>query len=226
MKKLIILLTIVTAMQSKAQINYAKQMAATIMNQYKDSMVVKKYASHLEQDKLPEGNRPANWNYEIGVVLMGFERLAKHTGDNSYMDYTKHILDHFIKSDGSIRTYSMEEYNSDHVPPGRQLLRLHELYKDEKYKTAAQTLRNQISWQPRNKIGGFWHKLKYPTQMWLDGLYMLQPFYAEYSVGKNTVVMQKQVCSIMAGMKANCNAGPIKKQVCLLSSGAAALAGT
>jgi unsaturated rhamnogalacturonyl hydrolase len=168
-----------------AQINYAKQMAATIMNQYKDSMVVKKYASHLEQDKLPEGNRPANWNYEIGVVLMGFERLAKHTGDNSYMDYTKHILDHFIKSDGSIRTYSMEEYNSDHVPPGRQLLRLHELYKDEKYKTAAQTLRNQISWQPRNKVGGFWHKLKYPTQMWLDGLYMIEPFYAECAVVNN-----------------------------------------
>ena len=57
---------------TSAQIEYAKQMAATIMNQYKDSMVVKKYASHLEQDKLPEGNRPANWNYEIGVVLMGF----------------------------------------------------------------------------------------------------------------------------------------------------------
>jgi unsaturated rhamnogalacturonyl hydrolase len=171
--------------KTNAQINYAKQMAATIMHQYKDSMVVKKYASHLEQDKLPEGNRPANWNYEIGVVLMGFERLAKHTGDNTYMDYTKHIIDHFIKDDGSIRTYTMDEYNSDMVPPGRQLLRLHQLYKEDKYKIAAQTLRNQISWQPRNKVGGFWHKLKYPTQMWLDGLYMLEPFYAEYSVVNN-----------------------------------------
>ncbi len=168
--------------KTNAQINYAKQMAATIMNQYKDSMVVKKYASHLEQDKLPEGNRPANWNYEIGVVLMGFERLAKHTGDNTYMDYTKHIIDHFINEDGSIKTYVMEEYNSDMVPPGRQLLHLNEMYKDEKYKTAAQTIRNQISWQPRNKVGGFWHKLKYPTQMWLDGLYMIEPFYAEYSL--------------------------------------------
>ena len=110
--------------KTNAQINYAKQMAATIMNQYKDSMVVKKYASHLEQDKLPEGNRPANWNYEIGVVLMGFERLAKNTGDNTYMDYTKHIIDHFINEDGSIKTYIMEEYNSDMVPPGRQLLHL------------------------------------------------------------------------------------------------------
>ena len=170
---------------TQAQSNYAKQMAATIMNQYKDSMVVKKYASHLEQDKLPEGNRPANWNYEIGVVLMGFERLAKHTGDNTYMNYTKHIIDHFIKEDGTIRTYIMDEYNSDMVPPARQLLRLHELYKEDKYKIAAQTLRNQISWQPRNKVGGFWHKLKYPTQMWLDGLYMIEPFYAEYAVVNN-----------------------------------------
>ncbi|MBP6023527.1 glycoside hydrolase family 88/105 protein [Ferruginibacter sp.] len=168
-----------------AQINYAKQMATTIMNQYKDSMVVKKYASHLEQDKLPVGNRPANWNYEIGVVLMGFERLAKHTGDNTYMNYTKHIVDHFIKDDGTIRTYMMEEYNSDMIPPGRQLLRLHEIYKEDKYKIAAQALRNQISWQPRNQAGGFWHKLKYPSQMWLDGLYMVEPFYAEYSVINN-----------------------------------------
>ena len=167
------------------QIDIAKKMASTIMNQYKDSMVVKKYASHLEQDKLPEGNRPANWNYEIGVVLIGFERLWKFTGDQAYMNYTKHILDHFITPDGTIRTYVMDEYNSDFIPPGRQLLRLQELYKENKYRIAAQTLRNQISWQPRNSVGGFWHKLKYPTQMWLDGLYMIEPFYAEYAVVNN-----------------------------------------
>jgi unsaturated rhamnogalacturonyl hydrolase len=182
--KITVLLCVLCAFvgETNAQINYAKQMAATIMNQYKDSMVVKKYASHLEQDKLPVGNRPANWNYEIGVVLMGFERLGKMTADITYMDYTKHIVDHFIKDDGTIRTYVMDEYNSDNIPPGRQLLRLHELYKDEKYKIAAQTLRNQISWQPRNRAGGFWHKLKYPSQMWLDGLYMIEPFYAEFAV--------------------------------------------
>jgi unsaturated rhamnogalacturonyl hydrolase len=184
MKKcFLILVCCVTACNiGNAQMNYAKQMATTIMKQYKDSMVVKKYATHLEQDKLPVGNRPANWNYEIGVVLMGFERLGKMTNDKTYMDYTKHIVDHFIKEDGTIRTYVMDEYNSDNIPPGRQLLHLHEMYKDEKYKIAAQTLRNQISIQPRNKVGGFWHKLKYPSQMWLDGLYMVEPFYAEFAL--------------------------------------------
>jgi unsaturated rhamnogalacturonyl hydrolase len=175
----------------EAHIKYAKQMAATIMNQYKDSMVVLKYASHLEQDNLiqpgqtaeeAQNSRPANWNYEIGVVLMGFERLWNMTGDKTYFNYTKHIVDHFINQDGTIRTYVMDEYNSDNIPPGRQLLMLHRVSKEEKYKIAAQTLRNQISWQPRNKAGGFWHKLKYPSQMWLDGLYMVEPFYAEYAL--------------------------------------------
>ncbi len=174
-----------------AQIDYAKNMAATIMKIYKDSMVVKKYASHLEQDNLikpgqtvedAQKNRPANWNYEIGVVLIGFERLWKMTGDNTYMDYTRNIVDHFVNADGTIRTYIMEEYNSDNIPPGRQLLRLYDMSKDEKYKKAAALLRQQLSWQPRNKVGGFWHKLKYPTQMWLDGLYMIEPFYAEYAM--------------------------------------------
>lgn len=184
MKRILVLLLLVVAFNANAQIEYAKQMAATIMKQYQDSMVVKKYTSHLEQDKLPEGNRPANWNYEIGVVLIGFERLWNLTNDQTYIDYTKHIVDHFITADGSIRTYVMDEYNSDNIPPGRQLLRLYDLYKEQKYMTAATTLRNQISWQPRNKAGGFWHKLKYPSQMWLDGLYMVEPFYAEYAIVK------------------------------------------
>jgi unsaturated rhamnogalacturonyl hydrolase len=180
--KYLFLVPLFFGISASAQIDYAKQMAATIMEQYKDSMVVKKYASHLEQDKLPDGDRPANWNYEIGVVLMGFERLSAYTGDTNYWKYSKHIIDHFINDDGSIRTYVMDEYNNDFIPPGRQLLHLYERYKDEKYKKAAMLLRNQVSWQPRNKVGGFWHKLKYPTQMWLDGLYMVEPFYAEYSV--------------------------------------------
>ncbi len=168
-----------------AQTEYAIKMAETIMRTYKDSMVVKKYASHLEQDKqIQQGQsaadanatRPATWNYEQGVVLLGFERLAEFKKDNRYLDYSRHIIDHFISHDGSIRTYNMEEYNIDCIPPGRQLLHLYKLTGEDKYKKAAEKLNHQMIWQPRNKVGGFWHKLKYPTQMWLDGLYMAQPF--------------------------------------------------
>lgn len=111
---------------------------------------------------------------------MGFERLGKITGNPQYMQYTKRIIDHFVTPDGDIRTFDMEEYNIDNIPTGRQLIALYQLHNEEKYKKAATLLRKQIYWQPRNKLGGFWHKLKYPTQMWLDGLYMAGPFYAEY----------------------------------------------
>jgi unsaturated rhamnogalacturonyl hydrolase len=174
-----------------AQTEYAIKLAETIMNTYKDSMVVKKFAQHLEQDnQIPAGQtagqaqltRPAVWNYEMGVVLTGFEKLAQAKKDERYLAYTKKIIDHFITANGEIRTYNPEEYNLDNIPAGRQLLHLYQRTKEEKYKTAATSLYNQLAWQPRNKTGGYWHKLKYPTQMWLDGLYMAQPFAAEYAL--------------------------------------------
>jgi unsaturated rhamnogalacturonyl hydrolase len=193
MKKSIVISAVIIflAQSIAAQTNYAIKLAETIMATYKDSMVVKKYASHLEQDKLiPAGQtaeqaqltRPAVWNYEMGVVLTGFEKLATFTSDKKYTEYTKKIIDHFITANGEIRTYNLEEYNSDNIPTGRQLLHLYKNTKEEKYKTAATVLYKQLAWQPRNKIGGYWHKLKYPTQMWLDGLYMAQPFAVEYAV--------------------------------------------
>jgi unsaturated rhamnogalacturonyl hydrolase len=44
-----------------------------------------------------------------------------------------------------------------------------------------QLLRKQLNEHPRTNSGGFWHKKRYPYQMWLDGLYMGAPFYARYT---------------------------------------------
>ena len=177
------------------QISLAEEMAKTIMTQYPDSMVVKKYINHLMQDNLLQGGvtekdiekanrRPANWNYEIGVVLTGMDRLWKSTGDPVYLAYTKRIIDHFIDQEGNIRTYHMDEFNIDNIPPGRQLISLYYVYKDKKYLKAAEKLKYQLDWQPRTPDGGYWHKLKYPHQMWLDGLYMGQPFRTEFLLMK------------------------------------------
>ena len=184
------LLTLFLHAKSYSQLDYANELASTIMKTYKDSMVVKKFGNHLLQDNqvLPgqsiedaQMNRPAVWNYETGIILFAFEKLAQATGKNEYKDYTKKIVDHFINDDGTIRTYIMEEYNLDNIPAGRLLLQLYKETKEEKYKKAAGLLYQQMCWQPRNKAGGIWHKLKYPTQMWLDGLYMGQPFVSEYA---------------------------------------------
>ena len=200
MKKLYLGVSILTflhfGIKSVAQIDMAKNMAHTIMFQYRDSLVVKKYINHLVQDNLSDGketdievanNRPANWNYEIGVVLQGFDKLWKTTGDPQYLNYTKKIIDHFIGADGEIRTYNMDEFNIDNIPTGRQLISLYYAYRDKKYLLAANKLAYQLEWQPRTKSGGYWHKHKYPYQMWLDGLYMGQPFRSEYAIlTKNT----------------------------------------
>jgi unsaturated rhamnogalacturonyl hydrolase len=61
------------------------------------------------------------------------------------------------------------------------LLLLFQVTGKAKYKKAADQMRNQLKTHPRTNEGGFWHKKIYPYQMWLDGLYMGEPFYAEYA---------------------------------------------
>jgi unsaturated rhamnogalacturonyl hydrolase len=171
-------------------LNMAKGFAKTIMTTYTDSIVSKKFLQHMLQDKegTDPGKRAAVWNYEEAVTLKGIDRLWRKTGDDAYFAYMKKIIDHFINGDGSIRTYLPLEYNSDQVTGGLILLTLYEKTKEPKYKIAMDHLWEQIQWQPRTKEGGFWHKYKYPYQMWLDGAYMLDVFYASYTKAfkKNT----------------------------------------
>lgn len=79
-------------------------------------------------------------------------------------------------------SYKKSKYNLDHICPGRALFGLYDRTGDARYKMVLDTLFAQLQEQPRNADGGFWHKEVYPHQMWLDGLYMAEPFYAEYAV--------------------------------------------
>ncbi len=121
------------------------------------------------------------WNYEQGLMLEAFYQLWKDTGDDKYFNYVKKNIDYYIEKDGSIKTYKMSDFNLDNISPGRILIHLYEETKNEKYKKAADTLRKQLELQPRTSEGGFWHKKVYPNQMWLDGLFMAEPFYANYA---------------------------------------------
>lgn len=154
------------------------RMAETMIKTYPDSIVVKRAGEVV-------ANRPTRWDYEQGVLLKSFDVLSQHTGDKKYFTYAKKIMDHFVQADGSIRTYDLLEYNIDHITPGRVVLALYSETKEEKYKKAADLLHEQLNWQPRTKEGGFWHKHRYPYQMWLDGLYMGEPFSAEYAMITN-----------------------------------------
>ena len=146
--------------------SYAAEMANTVMTIWKDSMT---------------NGRPARWTYDQSVVLKGIEGLWRATGERKYFDYIQKSMDLFVDDNGNIRTYRYDELTLDNVAPGRNLLLLYNVTGKEKYLKAVQTLRKQLSEQPRTNEGGFWHKKVYPSQMWLDGLYMAEPFYAEYA---------------------------------------------
>src|SRR5438128_2393025 len=128
-----------------------------------------------------ESGRPARWSYEKAVVLKGMERVWRDTGDGKYFKYIQRSIDQFVSDDGTIKTYRLDDYNLDNILNGRVLLLLYKVTEEEKYLKAAALLRAQLKTQPRTSDGGFWHKKIYPYQMWLDGLYMAEPFYAEYS---------------------------------------------
>lgn len=121
------------------------------------------------------------WNYEQGLIYEAFYQMWKNTGDRKYYDYIKKNIDYYVEKNGSIKTYKLADFNIDNIAPGRALLRLFSETKDEKYKNAADTLREQLRLHPRTIEGGFWHKKIYPYQIWLDGLYMAEPFYAAYA---------------------------------------------
>lgn len=120
------------------------------------------------------------WNYEDGCVLIGLQDMYEATGNEFYFDCIKSFMDKYIRADGSIRGYDMQEFNLDRIPNGRVLFLLYRKTGDERYRIAAGHLMEQLEKQPRVKAGNFWHKAIYPDQVWLDGLYMGLPFYTLY----------------------------------------------
>ena len=121
------------------------------------------------------------WDYTAGLVLLGMERVGNSTHDPKYPTYLKKSVDALVHPDGTIEGYKSTEFNLDQINEGRALLFLSKTTHDTRYSKAADALRDQLRTQPRTADGGFWHKQIYPQQMWLDGLYMAEPFYAEYA---------------------------------------------
>ena len=128
-------------------------------------------------EKIREG-KPASWNYIDGCMLTALMEMETITGDARYSQFVQDCVDHFVGEDGSIRTFKPEACNLDDINEGRVLFALYQRTGNEKYRKAADFLRMQLDKQPRTQEGNFWHKAIYPNQVWLDGIYMAQPFYA------------------------------------------------
>ena len=127
-----------------------------------------------------DGSPTARWEYTSGLFGHALCEFGRASGDKEAADYGAELITSFVGADGAIATYQEADYNLDMIVPGRVVLQRYEETGDERFKLAAQALRGQLARQPRTSDGGFWHKQRYPFQMWLDGLYMASPFLAHY----------------------------------------------
>jgi len=127
-----------------------------------------------------EGGK-AKWDYASGLFTLSLLKLNERVSNPRYVRFAESAIGSFISPDGKIQGYQVEDYSLDNINPGKTVLALWQITKDERYKKAAALLRQQLDVQPRTSEGGYWHKQRYPYQMWLDGLYMAAPFYAEYA---------------------------------------------
>jgi unsaturated rhamnogalacturonyl hydrolase len=122
--------------------------------------------------------------------------LSEQTHQPVYTASAEKIIGSFISPDGTIATFPVPPagvistspadqlvnyYSMDDIQSGNVTLRLYDLTHDERYHMALDFMYNQVKQHPRTSEGGFWHKGRYPFQMWLDGLYMGEPFYAGYA---------------------------------------------
>lgn len=124
----------------------------------------------------------AKWDYTLGLFTLSLIKLAEQVDTPRYIRFSDQVIGSLIDPSGQITGYKVSEYNIDHLNAGKTVLALYGHTGEDRYRKAAQLLRSQLDQHPRTSEGGFWHKQRYPHQMWLDGLYMGAPFYAEYAL--------------------------------------------
>jgi unsaturated rhamnogalacturonyl hydrolase len=127
-----------------------------------------------------EGRR-SKWTYTSGLLTLSVLELNEWAPTPAYVQFCTNTIGSFITPEGVIHKYKRGDFNIDHINPGKSAIALWQLTGEERYREAAAVLRDQLTEHPRTSEGGFWHKQRYPSQMWLDGLYMGAPFYAQYA---------------------------------------------
>jgi len=124
----------------------------------------------------------SKWSYTTGLLSQSLDDLSMATGDGRFADFAKRTIDSYVAEDGAVWTYKPEEFNIDQINSGKMLQRLYAREDDPRYRAAIESLAAQMEKHPRTSEGAFWHKQRYPWQLWLDGVYMGMPFLAGVGV--------------------------------------------
>ena len=151
-----------------------------IINKYIEKLMTSSPDAPLWNIESILNGKKTAWNYIDGCMITSLLELYKTSKDKKYLDFIVNFVDYYVFDDGSIRGYNPNNYSTDDVCESRILFDLYNITKKEKYNKAIDLTYTQVKNHPRTKEGNFWHKAIYPNQVWLDGLYMMQPFYVRY----------------------------------------------
>src|SRR5690606_18842847 len=108
--------------------------------------------------------------------------LSAATRNQRYANYARNTIDSYLSAEGAIAGYDPADHNIDDINSGKMLQRLARRNPDPKYRAAIGHLAAALAKHPRTSEGAFWHKQRYPHQLWLDGVYMGMPFLAAVGV--------------------------------------------
>lgn len=153
------------------------------------------YCNRDYQSKLDS----AGWDYVSGLVAGAvLETWKQYPEKTAYYQAVKAFADLSLNEDGTLilradGSSALRPSNIDDLPAGRIYFTLYEeeLRKGntvdaDRYRHALDLIRNTLK-NNHSRIadglpgaGGFFHKAIYPNQMWLDGLYMGSPVYAQW----------------------------------------------
>lgn len=175
------------------------------INNYIKELIDNSKAEHPVWSREKDNNKGNDWNYADGCMIKAILSLYEVTKEKHYLDFAKDFLDWFILPDSSIKYYDMNEFNLDSICGATNLITLYEITGDEKYRNSMEIFHEQLINMPRTSDGNFWHKKIYPNQVWLDGLFMAQPFYMGYETRYNDMQRCKdsfqQFCNVEKYMK-------------------------
>ncbi|KAF2120611.1 glycosyl hydrolase-like protein family 88 [Lophiotrema nucula] len=142
------------------------------------------YSTWMATSFLSKPQRKIDRHYVANVLYEGIQKAATLHQNSSLLATASSAISSLVAENGTLLGWDPNYYSLDDIRVGNNILYFwdSEGRKATKYQKAVAALREQLNQYPRTPSGGFWHRNpSYKNQMWLDGIYMAETFYATYT---------------------------------------------
>jgi len=147
-----------------------------------DSELARKTLNYHSQGWDEYRKRTPTFEYDVvGMQIGALQKLDAISPDDRYKNALTTVPGSYITPEGKIIGFNPDMFSIDRTKPGEMIILLEQRTKEVKYRKAVDFLRANLKRHPRTSEGAFWHRIIYPDQLWLDGVYMGMPFLAEYA---------------------------------------------